>query len=103
MELAEINSQQAAEALSWLLDEDICAVQKEEDMAREVAEVDRLIERVDRELAESPRVESARLAMDHRDAQPYRRSRRRAERALLRSLPHRLPVGETASDDEEAA
>lgn len=101
MEFAPIPDRQVAEALSWLTDDDICAVQKEEDMAVEIAEVDRLMEQVDRELASSPLVESARLALDHRDSHPYRRTRRRSDRAVLRSLPRRFPAG--AESDGEAA
>lgn len=104
MESARITDRRAAEVLARLMDEDICAAQEDEEMAAECAEVDRLLEEVDRELAESPLAESAQLALDRHDAQPHRRGRRRADRAVLRSLPHRLSApGEATDPGGEAA
>jgi len=85
MEFARIADSQARSAFAVWADDDIAAVQKEEDMAAEVAYIDRLIAEVDRELADQERVK-------HRftDQRRARRERRRAEGGVLRSLPTRL-------------
>jgi hypothetical protein len=101
MRFVRVADREAAEVLAWLTDEDVCAVREEEDVAVERAEVDRLLEAVDRALLVAPVVESARLSLDHRDPHPYRRTRRRAGRAVVRSLPAWLPGG--AGDGGEAA
>lgn len=102
MKPVRITDQHAAEALAWLADDDVCAVQEEEAMAVERAEVECLLEEVDKALATDALNEGARLSLDRRDAHPYRRTRRRNERRRLRSLPSRMPVpGE--SEPGEAA
>jgi hypothetical protein len=104
MKVVRITDQRAADAVARLADDDVSAVRKEEAMAAEQAEVDRLLEDVDRELAACELAEGARLSLDYRDAHPARRVRRRVERKVLRSLPSRLPVaGEGSPNEGEAA
>jgi hypothetical protein len=103
MKFVRITDRRAAEVLACLMDETVSAVQQDEQMAAECAEVERLLEDVNRELAESLLAESAQLALDHRDPRPSRRNRRRTDRAVLRSLPHRLsPSGEATPGGEAA-
>jgi hypothetical protein len=83
---SQITDRQAREALWSVLDDDISAVQQEEDMANEIAEIDRLLESVDRELAAEQRTERARFAVDASDGQWVRRARRRSQRNAVRSL-----------------
>lgn len=103
MEFARITEQWAAEYVAVLLDEDVSAVQEVADVEREQAEIDRLIESVDHELAAEDRRAAFRLARDAGDGQWVRRSRRRSERAAVRRLPSRLPVEDVAVEFGEAA
>ncbi|WP_232376276.1 hypothetical protein [Amycolatopsis aidingensis] len=64
------------------------------------ADVDALLDEVDRELAAEHRVASVRVSHDFADPRQARRVARRAERAVLRSLPARLDVADL---DGEAA
>jgi hypothetical protein len=83
---ARITTRQATAALRAGLDDDISAVQQEEDMANEIAEIDRLLDAVDRELATEQRTERARFAVDASDGQWVRRARRRSQNNAVRSL-----------------
>lgn len=103
MEFARITDQHVAARVAVLLDEDVSAVQEVEDMEREQAEIDRLIESVDRELIAEDRRASFRMARDAGDGQWVRRSRRRSERAAVRRLPTRLPIEDVAVEFGEAA
>ncbi|SNR87533.1 hypothetical protein SAMN06265360_12640 [Haloechinothrix alba] len=103
MEFTRIADREARLRLGTVLDPDVVAVQQEEDMARERAEIDALIEEADREFAAEARVETERVHREVRGQVRARRARRRADREVLRSLPVRLeraPVGEV---DGEAA
>jgi len=62
------------------LEPDISAVQREEDMASEEVEIDRLIEAVERELAETEHAVLVRLTHDYTDQRRAFRSARRAKR-----------------------
>jgi len=99
MKFARITDPLAAEAVAAVSDETVSAVHEEEAMAAEVAEIDRLIDEVDRELVQQERTESVRLTRTFADARRVRRARRRADRELLRTLPGRLD----ASAAEEVA
>lgn len=99
MEFARITERGVAEYVATLLDEDVCAVQEVEDMEREQAEVDQLIESVNRELVAEGRLAAFRLDHDRSDGQWVRRSRRRSERNAVRSLPLRLSARELAEAD----
>lgn len=90
MEFARIADPQARSAFEVWADDDITAVQKEEDMAAEVAYIDRLIAEVDRELANQERAEQVRIKHRFTDQRRARRAHRRAEGGVLRSLPDRL-------------
>ena len=86
MEPIRIAGRLAKEVLWPFLDDDISAVQEEEDMANEIAAIDRLLEEVDRELATEQRTGLARFAVDASDGQWVRRARRRSQRNAVRSL-----------------
>ncbi|PXY34212.1 hypothetical protein BAY59_01230 [Prauserella coralliicola] len=101
MSSARIASKTAREALFLLLDDDVSAVAREEVMAAEVAEIDALVEEMEREWAAADRVESHRVSRDFTDQVRARRTHRRADRTVLRSLPTRLSV--TSFGDGEAA
>lgn len=94
MKFARIASAQAVDALFPLVDEDISIVEREEAMAAEVAELDRLIEEAEREWVAADVEAAARVARDGGQKVPARRARRRAGRELLRSLPVGLEVAE---------
>jgi len=100
MRQVRITEPLAAEAVAAVSDEFVSAVQEEEEMAAEVAEVDRLIDEVDRELAVQERTESVRLTRTFADARRSRRARRRAGREALRALPGRLDA--TAAEEVAA-
>ncbi len=100
MRQARITDPLAVEALAAVSDETVSAVAREEAMATEVAEIDRLIDEVDRELAAQERAESLRVSRAFGDARRVRRARRRADRVALRALPGRVDVsaaGEVAA------
>ncbi|PXY31101.1 hypothetical protein [Prauserella muralis] len=101
MSSARIASKTARKALFPLLDEDVSAVAREEAMAAEVAEIDALVEEMEREWAAADRVESLRVSRDFTDQVRARRTHRRADRTVLRSLPTRLGV--SACGEGEAA
>lgn len=100
---------QLAAALDLAADPDISAVAEEEVMREERAEVDRLLEEVDRELARERATEEFRVSRSLVDARQARQSRRRAERVTLRnallagSAPWLLRAGEAEQDGEAAA
>jgi hypothetical protein len=94
MKFARIASTAAVDALFPVLDDDISAVQREEDMAAEITYIDRLIEEVDHELVAEEHTETVRLTRDFTDQRRARRAHRRADRAVLRSLPVRMEVAE---------
>lgn len=85
----------AAETVAALADDVVSAVQEDEGMADEIAEVDALLESIDRELADDERREQLRVLHDVTDQVRARRARRRADRVALRSLPPRF-AGEAA-------
>lgn len=86
MKFLPTTNRHVREVLWPVLDDDISAVQQEEDMAREQFEIDRLIEAVDRELVAGQRTEQSRFAVDASDGQWVRRARRRSQRNAVRSL-----------------
>jgi hypothetical protein len=87
-----ITNKRVTAALFPLVDEDISAAQRDEDMARETAEIDRLIEDVERELAETEHTVLVRLTHDFTDQRRAFRASRRAGRGVLRSLPQVVPA-----------
>jgi len=103
MKFARITDPLAAEVVAAVSDEFVSAVEEEEAMAAEVAEIDRLIDEVDRELAVQVRTESVRVSRAFTDARRMRRARRRADRELLRALPERLDVPAADALGSEAA
>jgi hypothetical protein len=78
----------------WLyrLDSDISAVQREEGTASEEAQIDRLIEDVERELAESEHAMLVRLTHDFTDQRRAFWVSRRVGRGVLRLLPQVVPA-----------
>lgn len=103
MKFARITDPLAAEVVAAVSDETVSAVHEEEAMAAEVAEIDRLIDEVDRELAAQERTESVRVSRAFPDARRMRRARRRADRELLRALPQRLDMPAADAVGSEAA
>lgn len=103
MKTARITDPQACQVLAELGDDVVSAVQKEEEMAREIAEVDALLEEIERELAADERLELVRVTRDATDQVRARRTRRRSDRAALRVLPVQLRGGAAAVDGKEAA
>jgi hypothetical protein len=101
MKPARITDRMALDALFPVLDDDISTVEHDEETAAEIAEIDRLIDEVDRELAAERHTETFRIARDFTDQRRARRAHRRNDRMTLRSLPERLDV--SALLDEEAA
>lgn len=101
MKTARITDQQAIDAIAPLADDLVFAVQEEEEMAVEVAYIDRLIDEVDRDLAAQERAEQVRLTHRFTDQVRARRALRRAEREVLRTLPVRLD--EPPERESEAA
>jgi parvulin-like peptidyl-prolyl isomerase len=63
------------------------------------AELDRMLEELDRELIAAERTEAARLLVNVTDQRSPRRSRRRAGRSVLRSLPVRLSPSELGESE----
>jgi len=98
MKFARITDPLAVEVVAAVSDETVSAVEREEAMAAEVAEIDRLIDEVDRDLAVQERTESVRITRDTTDQVRARRARRRAEGELLRALTSRgaAELGEVA-------
>ncbi|OXM74555.1 MULTISPECIES: hypothetical protein [Amycolatopsis] len=98
MKFARIASSEALDALFPLVDEDISAVARDEAVAAEVAEIDALIEEMEREWAAAERVEAFRISRELTDEVRARRTARRAAQQALRSLPVRLDAvtGEAA-------
>lgn len=103
MRQARITDPLAVSAVAAVSDETVSAVEREEAMAAEVAEIDRLIDEVDRELAAQECTESVRLTRAFTDARRMRRARRRADREALRTLPTRLDVPAAGAVGSEAA
>lgn len=86
MRTGRINDPQARAALDLATDLDICAAQNEEDRLMERDEIDRLIEEVDRELANEARAVTVRLSRSFTDATRARRAERRAMREQLTAM-----------------
>ncbi|GAA5128868.1 hypothetical protein [Haloechinothrix salitolerans] len=100
MKFVRITDPLAVEVVAAVSDETVSAVEREEAMAAEVAEIDRLIDDVDRELAAQERTEAVRVSRAFTDVRQVRRARRRADRVALRTLPGRVDVsaaGEVAA------
>jgi len=91
-QIRRIADREVREACLCSLDPDVSAVQRDEDVASEMAEVDRLIEAVERELVETERSVLVRLTHDFTDQRRAFRSARRAGRGVLRSLPRVVPA-----------
>lgn len=89
MKSVRITDPQASRALAEWGDDVVCAVQREEEMAAEIALVDALLEEADRELARDEHAESVRITRDVTDQVRARRARRRADREVLRALTSR--------------
>ena len=85
MKFARITSPAAVDALFPLVDEDISAVVRDEEVAAEVAEIDALIEEAEREWAAAERVEAFRVSRELTDVVSARRATRRLTREALRS------------------
>lgn len=102
MKSARITDRHAAEALVWLADDDISAVQKEEAMAAEVAEIERLLEEIDRELVAAERAERVRVSRRFTDQVRAQRAKRRAARVAVRSLPAVAAASATDIEGEAA-
>jgi len=98
MRQVRITDPLAAQAVAAVSDETVSAAHEEELMAAEVAEIDRLIDEVDRDLAAQERTESVRITREVTDQVRARRARRRANRELLRALTSRgaADLGEVA-------
>ncbi|MEU3274509.1 hypothetical protein ABZ639_27005 [Saccharomonospora sp. NPDC006951] len=86
MKTTRISSPEALEALFPLVDEDISTVAREEEMAVEVAEIDALIEAVDRELVAELEVAGSPSRRVFADVERVRRSQRRTVRDALSLL-----------------
>lgn len=74
MQHAQITDRAARDLIVFLSDEDILAVQKDDQAARELAEADALLDAFDRELADD-------------DLADVRATRRRARLTLLEGVP----------------
>jgi SpoVK/Ycf46/Vps4 family AAA+-type ATPase len=92
MEPGEITGREIAEALLPLLDDDIAAVAREEEMRAEREAIDRLIEEAEREWAVADRTESDRVPR-FTDKRRARRTNRRVGRSVLRTLPVSIDGG----------
>ncbi|NIJ14297.1 hypothetical protein FHU38_004641 [Saccharomonospora amisosensis] len=102
MRTARIASWQARQALDLAFDQDILGVVKEEEMATEVAEIDALIEEVDRELAAEAGAAGSRALRPFTDVERVRRSQRRAVRVALSRLDGGALAAGTRSEGEAA-
>ncbi|MCP2255223.1 hypothetical protein LY13_003997 [Prauserella aidingensis] len=91
MHTARITDGTAREAVEVASDEYIYAAQKEERAMDEREEVDRLLEDVDRELAEEEEMAEWRARRRFNDVQRIHRARRRAEREQLDLLTRQHP------------
>ncbi|WP_028663135.1 hypothetical protein [Saccharomonospora halophila] len=100
MRTTRIASHQAREVVAVATDADIREAQWEEDAHVEREEIERLLDEVDRELAEEEQLAAMRLDRSFTDARLAWRAARRGERAVLRALPSRWDVVELG---EEAA
>lgn len=105
MKHARIASAEAAR-VSTLSDDDVSAVQRDEHQAAQAAEevalVDRLLEEIDRELIAQQRAEHERLSRAFTDQVRARRAHRRADRAVVRTLPAHLAAEQGSSGSEAA-
>lgn len=63
------------------------------------ADIDRLLEQIDRELAAEQRTESYRITRDFTDQRQARRAHRRAARLALRSLPTQLDSPDSSAGE----
>jgi hypothetical protein len=95
-------SRRQVEAMYEGLDDDfdVFAVQEDEIMRTERAEVDRYVEETERLLAQEQRESQYRLGRFN-DASRLRRAHRRADRSVLRLMPARLGMADLI--DGEAA
>ncbi|PXY17882.1 hypothetical protein BAY59_35430 [Prauserella coralliicola] len=98
MKTTRITSRQAREAVDLAFDQDIWNAAREEEMAAEVAEIDALIEEVDRELAAEAGAAAHRALRPFTDVERARRSQRRTVRDALRSLPVRIEAADVAGE-----
>jgi hypothetical protein len=90
MSSPRITNRRVVRAIRPLLDDDIAAVAVEEHAAAEVTGLDAVIEQAEREWAAAERTEAARISRMFTDQPRARRAHRRADRAVLRTLPDRL-------------
>ncbi|MEV5296476.1 hypothetical protein [Amycolatopsis methanolica] len=97
MKFARITSPEAVDALFPLVDEDISAVARDEEIAAEVAEIDALIEEAEREWAAAERVEAFRVSRELTDLVSARRAVRRVTREVLRSRVRTGSAGKAAA------
>lgn len=106
MKHGRIASAEAARVVATLTDDDVSAVQREEHLAAQAAEevalVDRLLEEIDRELIAQQRAEHVRLSRAFTDPVRARRAHRRADRAVVRTLPAHLTAECRATSSEAA-
>ncbi|PXY32114.1 hypothetical protein [Prauserella muralis] len=92
MKTARITSRQARESVDLAFDQDIWSVTKEEEMAAEVAEIDALIDEVDRELAAEAGAAASRALRPFTDVDRARRAQRRAVRDALALLDRKALI-----------
>ncbi|WP_210717333.1 hypothetical protein [Amycolatopsis acididurans] len=104
MKTPRITNRQARAAVDLAFDQDIWMTNKEEEMAAEAAEIDALIDEVDRELAAEARTAGRRILRPFADVERARRAQRRAVRDALSLVEanvvlariHRFDQGEAA-------
>jgi len=98
MKSVKITDPQASRVLAEWGDDVVCAVEREEEMAAEIARIDALLEEADRDLVREERTESVRITRVATDQVRARRARRRADREVLRALALRgaADLGEVA-------
>lgn len=106
MKHGRIASTEAARVVFTLTDDDVSAVQREEHQAAQAAEevalVDRLLEQIDHELIAQQRAEHVRLSRAFTDQVRARRAQRRADRAVVRTLPAQLAAEQRGTGSEAA-
>ena len=83
MKTTRLTNRQAREAVELAFDQDICMTTREEEMAAEAAEIDALIDEVDRELVAEARTAGSRVLRPFVDVERARRAQRRAVRDAL--------------------
>lgn len=103
MEFPPPTRRQVREALDLAADPDIAAAYREDAMRAERDELDQIMAEVDRELATEARTETRRIDRAWMGERHARRAARRAEHAVIRSLPVRLDAAAWADLGGEAA